>query len=122
MWEKIAALVSEAGCTLTVYVDDITISGPSIPEALVWRVKQILHTYGHKHARKKERRHHNRAAEITGIMVAPGKVCVPHRHYKKMQDARLEARLATDEAEKASLNARARSLEGQIQKLRTLAS
>ena len=120
MWEKIAAAAREAGCLLTVYVDDITISGRAIPETLVWRIKQILHSYGHGYARKKERQHRNRAAEVTGIMVDNKKVSVPHRHFKKMQQARLGARLASDEREKTTLHARARSLEGQIQNLRSL--
>jgi retron-type reverse transcriptase len=122
MWEKIAGLTREAGCVLTVYVDDITISGKSVPEELVWRIKQVLRGHGHSHARKKERRHQNRAAEITGIMVAKDRVAVPHRHYKKMQHARLSARLADDEQERSALTARARSLEGQIQRLKNLTS
>ena len=122
MWEKVASIVRSAGCTLTVYVDDITISGQSVPEGVVWQVKQILHSYGHRHARKKERRHQNRAAEITGIMVAKDKVAVPHRHYKKMQQARLAARVAEDDRERLSQTARARSLEGQIQRLKILAA
>lgn len=121
MWEKIEAAARDEGCRLTVYVDDITISGRTIPEKLVWRIKQILHSYGHSYARKKERQHRNRAAEVTGIMVDNRKLSVPHRHFKKMQQARLGARLASDEKEKASLTARARSLEGQIQKLKSLA-
>lgn len=121
MWEKIAAVVRSAGCQVTVYVDDITISGRVIPEALVWRVKQILHSYGHSYARKKERHHRNRAAEVTGIMVDNRKLSLPHRHFKKMQQARLGIRLASSETEKASQSARARSLEGQIQKIRKLA-
>lgn len=121
MWERIFSAVSEAGCIVTVYVDDITISGPSVPEKLIWRVKEILHAYGHKHHRKKERRHVHRAAEITGIMVGPNRVSVPHRHYKKLQMARLNARSATGEVERTAQLARARSLEAQVQRLANLA-
>jgi len=78
--------------------------------------------YGHRHARKKERRHQNRPAEITGIMVAEERVAVPHRHYKKMQHARIAARLTEDDRERSALSARARSLEGQIQRLKRLTS
>lgn len=117
MWGEIAALIHDAGCTLTVYVDDITISGHFIPETLVWEIKKVLHKFGHSHHRKKERRHVARAAEITGIIVAPEKVCVPHRHYKKMQAARINARLAETEEEAIGFSARARSLEAQIQLL-----
>jgi hypothetical protein len=118
MWAEIAGLVHGAGCTLTVYVDDITLSGRFIPEALVWEIKKVLHRFGHSHHRGKERRHFGRAAEITGIIVAPDKVCVPHRHYKKLQAARLGIRTARNDEEAASLSSRARSLEAQIQSLR----
>jgi hypothetical protein len=117
MWVEIARLAHDAGCTLTIYVDDITVSGRMIPESLVWEIKKILHKFGHSHHPKKERRHFCRAAEITGIIVAPEKVCVPHRHYKKLQAARLGARLAQTEEESMVFAARARSLEAQIQLL-----
>ncbi len=120
MWDKIASLVHEADCVITIYVDDITVSGPFVPEKLIWEIKQILRRYGHSHQHKKERRHLERPAEITGLIIGPNKVCVPHRHYQKMQAARLEGRLASDEKSKASLFARARSLECQVQRLQVL--
>ena len=42
MWQEVATLVSESGCKLSVYVDDITISGMIVRKAMIWRVKQIL--------------------------------------------------------------------------------
>ena len=122
MWQKIARLVSEAGCKLTVYVDDITVSGSHIPRSLIWQVKCALRASGHAHSPSKERRHNARAAEITGIIVARDKVCVPHRHYKKMQDARLASLTAIDESDRAHQRARARSLEGQVQRIKILSS
>lgn len=120
MWDKISKLVRDAGCIITIYVDDITVSGSMVPEKLIWEIKQALRNYGHTHQRKKERRHVGRAAEITGLMVSQVKFCVPHRHYKKMQAARLEARTTDDEKTKMSSLARARSLESQVQRLQVL--
>lgn len=120
MWDEIAKLVHEAGCIITIYVDDVTVSGPFVAEDLIWQIKQILRGYGHSYQQKKERRHWERAAEITGVIIGPDKVCVPHRHYQKMQTARLDARVAQDEKSKASLLARARSLESQVQRLHIL--
>lgn len=121
MWDKIAKLVHAAGCVITIYVDDITISGPFVCEEMIWKIKQILRNHGHSHQRKKERRHLSRAAEITGLMIDQDKVCVPHRHYQKMQAARIGARLAEDEKSRTSLLGRARSLECQVQRLQILA-
>lgn len=120
MWDTIAQAVKKAGCELTVYVDDITISGPMVPEALIWEVKQTLYRFGHRHHKGKERRHANRPAEVTGIIVFGGRVRVPHRHYKKLQAARLEARKANDAQVKEKMAARARSLEAQVQHLNTI--
>ncbi len=115
MWAEVAKVVETAGCKLTVYVDDVTVSGEDVPESLVWRIKEILHNHGHKHHPKKERRRRDRPAEVTGIIIKDGKGRVPHRHYRKMLAARLEARNAGDETVKASALARARSLEAQVQ-------
>jgi len=55
MWGEIDRLVCGQSCTLSVYADDITISGKFISENLIWSIKRILHKYGHRYNRKKER-------------------------------------------------------------------
>lgn len=117
MWEEIAGLISTAGCRITVYVDDITISGSHVPEELVWQVKCVLRRFGHSHNRGKERRHSGRPAEVTGVIVGVSKLCVPHRHYQKLQQARLQAMAMADSEDRQRVVARARSLEAQIQAL-----
>lgn len=119
MWLAVADLVRAAGCRITIYVDDVTISGETVPETLIWAVKQVLRKHGLTHSRSKERRHINRAAEITGIIVGRGTACVPHRHYRKLLDARTAIVGASDDKEKETAVARARSLEMQIQALAT---
>lgn len=120
MWDEISSVVKKGGCRLTVYVDDITISGPIVREETIYSVKTILKRYGHRHHPTKERRHSNRPAEITGIMVGPNRLSVPHRHYKKMQTARQAALTAESEYQRDKEVARARSLEHQIQHLNRL--
>jgi retron-type reverse transcriptase len=118
MWGEIASLCRKQGCKITVYVDDLTISGPMVPENLIWHVKKELHSQGHRHHPRKERRHYNRPAEVTGIIVKQANAQVPHRHYKKLQDARLEARISVDDDARSKAVARAASLEAQIQYLK----
>lgn len=115
MWNAIHEKVDAVGCRMSLYVDDVTISGKTVPEALVFAVKGILHKHGHDYSKRKEGRKHRRPAEVTGLMVGSGKASVPHRHYKKLLDARLSARTVTDEAERARAKARAASLEHQVQ-------
>src|SRR3546814_298384 len=40
MWAEIAAFCTAKGYTLTVYVDDVTISGAKVPVADVWHVRR----------------------------------------------------------------------------------
>lgn len=115
MWEQIAALVRAADCRITVYVDDITISGLVVPEDMVWRVKQILRRNGHEHSRPKERRLSHRPAEVTGLIVGEAQLCVPHRHYRKLLDARSDALTAEKPEDRSRASARAKSLEVQVQ-------
>ncbi len=117
MWQKIQALCAAEGCKLTVYVDDITVSGDFVPEKLIWGIKQVLHNHQHTHHRQKERRHVSRAAEVTGIILKAERMSVPHRHYKKLLDARTALLNTEDVDEKARLKSRAISLESQIQQL-----
>ena len=49
MWEEIAQIVDRANCTLSVYADDLTISGPVVPEASIWEIKKVLHKHGHRY-------------------------------------------------------------------------
>lgn len=115
MWNAIHEKVHAVGCRMSLYVDDVTISGRTVPEALVFDVKGILHKHGHDYSKRKEGRKHRRPAEVTGLMVGSGKASVPHRHYKKLLNARLSALTVTDEAERARAKARAASLEHQVQ-------
>lgn len=43
MWESIAVVAKANGCTLTVYIDDITISGPKVRSNILWFIKQAIH-------------------------------------------------------------------------------
>jgi hypothetical protein len=117
MWEEIGEIVRNAGCKITIYVDDLTISGECVSGSMLWEIKATLRKYGFTHNRKKERKHVNKAAEVTGLMVARSKFCVPHRHHRKLLDARQEVVSAGDDDARDRAAARARSLEYQIQAL-----
>ena len=40
MWLAIAQIAKEAGCLLSVYMDDIAISGHQVPDRVIWAIKQ----------------------------------------------------------------------------------
>jgi len=63
MWLNIAQIAREAGCTLTVYMDDVTLSGDVVLESVVWAVRKQIHSRGlHYH---KEKHFTQGVAEIT---------------------------------------------------------
>jgi hypothetical protein len=80
MWLSVARIAKEAGCVLTVYMDDLTISGERVPGRLVWAIKQEIHRRGLRY--HKERRYAGGTAEVTGILIRDGKLLVPNRQRK----------------------------------------
>src|SRR3546814_399175 len=81
MWAEIAAFCTAKGYTLTVYVDDVTISGAKVPVADVWHVRRMIHRTGLRYHKLKH--YVDRPAEITGVVVRDGKVVVPNRQRLK---------------------------------------
>ncbi|KMS51787.1 hypothetical protein V473_22935 [Sphingobium cupriresistens LL01] len=87
MWAEIAAFCTAKGYTLTVYVDDVTISGAKVPVADVWHVRRMIHRTGLRYHKLKH--YVDRPAEITGVVVRDGKVVVPNRQRLKHRKTRL---------------------------------
>src|SRR3546814_10533571 len=86
MWAEIAAFCTAKGYTLTVYVDDVTISGAKVPVADVWHVRRMIHRTGLRYHKLKH--YVDRPAEITGVVVRDGKVVVPNRQRLKHRKTR----------------------------------
>jgi hypothetical protein len=113
MWLKVALLAKNAGCRLTVYMDDLTISGEKVGESLVWAIKQEIHKTGLRLNNKKQRRFSNGEGVVTGVFVMKDGVRLPKRSHLKLSETRKAALLANDETEKAKLMRRVRGIEAQ---------
>ena len=103
MWEEINQIVSKAHCTLSVYADDITISGDLIPEKTIWEIKKVLRRNGHRHSTKKEQSK-LRTAEITGVILRPDGLHAPNRQHKKLHELRIQQRRTNSVKGKVHLN------------------
>jgi hypothetical protein len=101
MWESIRKVVSVAGCRLTIYADDITISGSKIKESDVWEIKKLLHKFGHRFSREKERSVFGRPADITGVIVTIDALLLPNRQHKALSIARHQLSAAPTQRERA---------------------
>ena len=119
MWEDISCIVENAGCTLSVYADDLTISGKTVPEAAIWEIKKVLRRHGHRCKAGKERSKHRRPAEITGVIVRPedDRLHVPNRQHKKLRDVRRELGRMSSGKDKAALKAKVRGREAQMNQI-----
>ena len=111
MWLAIAQIAKEAGCMLTVYMDDITISGERVPDRLIWAIKKQVHCRGL--VAHKEQRYTRSVGEVTGVVVKDGKTLVPNRQRKKAYETHVALAGTEDPAEHARLTAVLRGLDQQ---------
>ncbi|MBO6603673.1 MAG: RNA-directed DNA polymerase [Roseicyclus sp.] len=110
MWEEIDAAVVAAECTLSVYADDLTISGAIVPEALIWKLKRTLHRHGHRYVSHKERSRRDRPTEVTGVILTREGVTAPNRQRQKIHLVRdgLRTTKSADQTERLEAQLRGR--------------
>ncbi|MGV1906974.1 reverse transcriptase family protein [Agrobacterium cavarae] len=90
MWDEIAKIVENSGCKLSVYADDLTISGASISDSWIWEIKKTLYRHGHRYARSKERSIRDKPVEVTGVVLLRESVVAPNRQHAKIVKVRNE--------------------------------
>jgi hypothetical protein len=83
IWNEVARISRENGGVVTVYIDDVTISGAKVPKALVWKMKQVIHGGGLRY--HKEKRAADRPCEVTGVILRDGEMLVPNRYRDKLR-------------------------------------
>ncbi|WP_204508338.1 reverse transcriptase family protein [Aestuariivirga litoralis] len=86
VWEAVAALCKANGYRLTVYIDDVTISGASLSPSVIWDVKRIIHGAGLRY--HKEKHFVDRPAEVTGVVIEGVNLRPPNRHLKSITETR----------------------------------
>jgi len=90
MWHDLAQVTAAAGFSITVYMDDVTVSGIAVPERFMWEIRRRIYKAGlHYH---KERRFVNGRAEVTGVILRGGKTLLPNRQHKKAHELRQHLR------------------------------
>jgi hypothetical protein len=111
VWESIAAHCNAHGYRLTVYIDDVTISGASLSPTVLWEIKRAIHRSGLRY--HKEKHFIDRPAEITGVIVDGDRLLVPNRQLRKLNDTRHALRRAVPASEEKKLLERLSGLQGQ---------
>jgi retron-type reverse transcriptase len=119
MWNEIDTLIKNAKCVLTIYADDITISGNTVPGEVVWQVKQTLHRHGHRYSRKKERHLIDKPADITGVIVSENALLLPNRQHEKIAKLTRQRNACLGESEVQSLDRKLRGRFAQARQIET---
>jgi len=119
MWNEIAAICHREGLTLTVYVDDVTVSGDKVPERLIWEIKKTIHGAGLRY--HKEKAFYDRPAEVTGVFLTENGIEVAHKQFKKL---RLGLAGAKDAGARQTKKAedKLNGLKGQLSQIRKVAA
>lgn len=89
MWDELHRLVLSSGCKITVYADDIAISGDRVPGALRHQVRQIIERHGHSLKAAKEGSVFRRPVPLLGTVVAEEGLRLPNRQYKAAHELAL---------------------------------
>jgi hypothetical protein len=113
MWAELAAFCASKGYTLTVYVDDVTISGAKVPIADVWQVRRMIHRTGLRYHKLKH--YVDKPAEVTGVIVRDGLVVVPNR--QRLKQRQLALTLQSAGSDDARLRGRLTGITGQIRQI-----
>jgi hypothetical protein len=111
MWQNIANLSAQHGFVMTVYMDDITLSGETIPERYMWEIRKAIVNAGLRY--HKERRFIGETAEVTGVVLRSGEMLLPNRQHRKAHALREQLRNVVDLEEKIKAERQLRGLLSQ---------
>ncbi|ADE14330.1 conserved hypothetical protein [Nitrosococcus halophilus Nc 4] len=118
MWEAVEAIVHEAGCTLTLYMDDLTISGTNVSNKVMWRIKRQIHRRGLRY--HKEKFYSGKeSAEVTGIVIRDGLLKMPNRQHQKIHEMRQRLQRETTLQQRERLK---QQLQGRLSQARQISS
>jgi retron-type reverse transcriptase len=117
MWNQINEIACTSDYHLSIYADDITISGKTIYEHDIWAIKQILYRAGHRYSRSKERRLINTTAEITGVIVRDDSLLLPNRQHRKIMVIRSDRAAARSKSYRAKLDQQLRGRLSQAKQI-----
>ena len=117
MFDEILILAQSANTRMTVYVDDVTLSGPSATKRLISEVRQVIRRNGLKTKQLKTKTFPANAVKpITGTVVAGEEIRLPNARHKKI----CETRRALERARPKEKRALEKSLSGHLQQAKQI--
>jgi len=116
MWESIDKIMADTNCTISVWVDDITISGDKIPENTKLSIKQAIKSNGFKYHKEKHYKEED-AKEVTGIIISNNQLKSPNRHHLKKYTLKNSIQKQTDSKQKYLLSRKLQGLEAHMKRV-----
>lgn len=111
MWQEIERISLDNKCKLSVYVDDITISGDVVSPGVMFQIRKCVIRAGLTPNKSKERFYKRGRGVITGIIVGPGGLSTPKSAHLKRFTLRKQLRSAISLAEIAKLKRKLRGMD-----------
>ncbi len=117
MFDEIYEKANSDGIKMTLYVDDITLSGQNVTKTLMSQVRQTVRQHDLKTKNSKTRTFSaNVPKTVTGVVVVGDEVCLPNSRHKKIWEDRRALQNAVGN-EKTRL---IRSLKGRLQEAKQI--
>lgn len=89
LFDDINALAQAHGCTLTVYVDDVTLSGPRATKQLLAQVRALISHHGLRSKTTKSQTFAPSAAKgVTGAVIVDDELRLPNVRHRLLHEAR----------------------------------
>lgn len=118
VWEAINVICKEQSYTLTIYIDDVTISGERVSAKVVWSIKNAIHRSGLRY--HKEKVYIDRPAEITGIIINGNYMLVPNRQHQKLHKAKKDLRNAVGSTQMKTQREKVLGLNSQVAQVKKI--
>lgn len=116
MFDQIYQLASESGCIMTLYVDDIHISGDKATKCLLWKVKKIIHNHNLGY-HKDKLYHENETKKVTGTIISGKEIRLRNCSHKIINEELKLFNTLVDPIEKRKL---IKSLIGKVSEAKQL--
>jgi retron-type reverse transcriptase len=115
VWEEISTICKRENYTLTVYIDDVTVSGSRVTAKILWEIKRAIHRSGLRY--HKEKKFVDRPAEVTGVIIARNSLTPANRQLKKRFEFKEAIRKHIASPASKKIEARLTGLEAQIKQI-----
>lgn len=107
VWIEVAKIAERENCKISVYMDDLTISGEKVNDSTIWAIKEVFRKVSLGY--HKEKSYSSGWAEVTGIVMRNNRLRLPNRQLHTMHSIRKQLKSNPEESTRAELVTRLRS-------------